>query len=186
MTVLHALWLPILLSSVFVFVASSFIHMVLPWHTSDYRKVPEEDKLMDAVRPLAIPPGDYFVPRCSGMKEMKQPEFTEKLMKGPVMTVTVMENGCPPVAKSLVLWFLYLIVVNVFAAYITCHALPIGAAYKQVFRFAGATSFLGYSMALWQMSIWFNRSWLTTIKATIDGLIYCGLTAGTFGWLWPR
>jgi hypothetical protein len=48
------------------------------------------------------------------------------------------------------------------------------------------TSFLGYTAALWQMSIWYRRSWLTTIKITIDGLIYGAITAVTFGWLWPR
>lgn len=187
MTVLHALWLPILLSSVFVFLASSVIHMVLPWwHNSDALKVQNEDKVMDAMRPFAIPPGDYMVPRCSSMQEMRAPGFKEKMNKGPVVVMTVLENGNPGIGKSLVLWFLYLVVVNVFAAYISCHALPIGAAYRQVFRFAGATSFLGYSAALWQFSIWYRRSWVTTIKSTIDGLVYCGLTAGTFGWLWPR
>jgi len=34
--------LPILLSAVFVFVASSVVHMVLPWHKGDYLQVPEE------------------------------------------------------------------------------------------------------------------------------------------------
>ena len=58
MTALHSLWLPILLSSVIVFVVSSIIHMALPWHNSDYPKVPNEDKVMDALRPFAIPPGD--------------------------------------------------------------------------------------------------------------------------------
>lgn len=186
MTVLHALWLPILLSSVFVFLASSVIHMVTPWHNSDHKKVPNEDKVMDALRPLAIPPGDYMLPRCDSMQDMRTPQFKEKMSKGPVAVMTVLENGNQGIGKSLVLWFLYIVVINVFAAYISCHALPIGAAYKQVFRFAGATSFLGYSAALCQFSIWYRRSWVTTIKSTIDGLIYCGLTAGTFGWLWPR
>ncbi|HET7871279.1 MAG TPA: hypothetical protein VFL42_02135, partial [Terriglobales bacterium] len=72
---LTALWLPILLSAVIVFVASSIIHMVLPWHKSDYPKVANEDKLMDAVRPLAVPPGDYMVPRAASMQDMKSPEF---------------------------------------------------------------------------------------------------------------
>jgi hypothetical protein len=36
------------------------------------------------------------------------------------------------------------------------------------------------------MSIWYSRAWINTIKSTIDGLIYALLTAGTFGWLWPR
>ena len=58
--------------------------------------------------------------------------------------------------------------------------------YLRVFRFAGATAFIGYAVALWQMSIWYRRAWSTTIKATVDGLIYALLTAGTFGWLWPR
>ena len=141
---------------------------------------------MDALRPFAIPPGDYMVPRCSSSAEMKSPVFAEKLIKGPVMGVTVMPNGPFRVGRSLILWFLYLLVVNYFAAYVVGHALPNGAKYTQVFRFAGVTSFLGYSAAIWQMSIWFRRSWKTTIKTTIDGLIYAGLTAGTFGWLWMR
>ena len=77
-------------------------------------------------------------------------------------------------------------VVGVFAAYLTGRALPTGAAYLKVFRFAGTTAFMGYSVALWQMSIWYRRAWSTTIKATVDGLIYALLTAGTFGWLGPR
>jgi hypothetical protein len=38
MTALHVSWLPILLSSVIVFLVSSLIHMVLPWHKSDCPK----------------------------------------------------------------------------------------------------------------------------------------------------
>ena len=68
----------------------------------------------------------------------------------------------------------------------TGRALPPGSPYLSVFRFAGVTAFLSYAVALWQMSIWYQRSWSTTFKATIDGLIYALLTAGTFGWLWPK
>src|SRR5258708_8961643 len=187
MTALYTLWLPILLSSVAVFLASSIIHMALQgWHKSDYAKLPEEDKVMDAVRPFGIPPGDYMVPNCAGSAEMKTPAFAEKLKKGPVMMVTVMPSGMMNMGKSLALWFLYLVVVNFFAAYISSHALSPGAAFRQVFRFAGATSFLGYTAALWQMSIWYRRSWTTTIKSTIDGLVYAAITAATFVWLWPR
>ncbi len=49
-TGLAALWLPILLSAVIVFVASSVIHMATPWHKSDYPKLPNEDRVMDALR----------------------------------------------------------------------------------------------------------------------------------------
>jgi hypothetical protein len=148
--------------------------------------VPDEDKVMDALRPFSTPPGEYMVPMCSGFADMKSPEYAEKLKKGPVMILTVIPNGPIYMGKSLAFWFLYLLAVSTFAGYVTCHAVPGGADYLKVFRFAGATSFLSYSSALWQMSIWYRRSWCTTIKDTMDGLIYAGLTAGTFGWLWPR
>ena len=179
------LWLPILLSAVIVFVVSSLIHMLLPWHKSDYRKVPDEDKVRDALRPLAIPPGDYMIPRPSSSQEMRSPDFAEKMKKGPVVVMTVMPSGPVRMGKNLVQWFLYAVVVGVFAAYVAGRALPHGAEYLHVFRFAGVTAFVGYALALWQMSIWYHRSWLTTFKSTVDGLIYALLTAGTFGWLWP-
>ena len=181
-----ALWLPILLSAVLVFLASSVIHMLTPWHRSDYAKLPEEDKFRDAVRPLGIAPGDYMVPRPSSTAEMRSPEFKEKFAKGPVMMFTMMQNKTMGMGKNLVLWFLYVIVVGIFSAYIAGRALPPGAQYLQVFRFAGATAFLTYAGALWPMSIWYQRSWSLTFKATVDGLIYALLTAGVFGWLWPR
>jgi hypothetical protein len=186
MTGLHVLWLPILLSSVIVFVVSSLIHMVLPWHKSDFPKMPNEDKAMEALRPLAIPPGDYMIPRPSSRQDLRSPEYLEKVNKGPVMVLTVMPNGMMSMGRSLALWFLYLVVVSLFSAYVAGRALPAGAPFLQVFRFAGTTAFLGYSLALWQMWIWYRRSLSITIKATVDGLIYALLTAATFAWLWPH
>lgn len=186
MTALHSLWLPILLSSVFVFVLSSLIHMATPWHKSDYVAVPNQDKVMDALRPFAIPPGDYMLPRPADMSEMRSQAFLDKLKKGPVVVLTVQPNGMMSVGRSMVLWFLYLVVVSVFSAYVAGRALPPGARYLSVFRFAGVTAFAGYSLAIWQMTIWYRRSLGTTVKATIDGLLFALLTAGTFGWLWPR
>src|SRR5438552_2191378 len=129
MTGLGALWLPILLSSVIVFVVSSLIHMMSPWHKSDYPKVPNEDRVMDALRPLAIPPGDYMIPRPSNTQEMRSPEFGEKMNKGPVMVLTIMPNGPTRMGRNLILWFLYSGVVGFFAAYVAGRALPAGAAY---------------------------------------------------------
>ncbi|HVN33550.1 MAG TPA: hypothetical protein VMT45_16350 [Thermoanaerobaculaceae bacterium] len=183
---LGSLWLPILVSSVLVFLVSSLIHMATPWHKSDYRKMPAEDKVMDALRPLEIPPGDYMVPRPASMKDMKSPEYIDKLRKGPVMVATVLPNGPGSVGKSMVLWFFYLVVIGVFAGYVTGRAVPSGGGYLSVFRFSGVTAFVGYSLALWQMSIWYRRSLGTTFRATVDGLIYALVTAGTFGWLWPH
>jgi hypothetical protein len=186
MTGLPSLWMPILLSAVIVFVVSSIIHMLSPWHKSDYPRVPDEDKLMEALRPLAIPPGDYMIPRPMSREDMRSPEFAEKRKKGPVMVLTVIPSGPVSMGPYLANWFLYSVVVGIFAAYVAGRALPAGAPHLQVFKFAGTTAFIGYSLALWQMSIWYHRAWSTTIKGTVDGLIYALLTAGTFGWLWPR
>lgn len=187
MTGLTALWMPIAVSSVLVFIASSIIHMLLPaWHKNDCQKVPDEDKFRDAVRPLGIPPGDYAVPRPDSMADMKTPEFAQKMAQGPVVIFTVMPNGPMSMSRSLVQWFLFCVVVSVLAAYIAGAALPPGTAYLRVFQMAGATAFIGYAVAVWPMSIWYNRDWGTTIRSTVDGLIYALLTAGAFGWLWPH
>lgn len=181
-----SLWLPILVSAVFVFIASSLIHMLLPYHRSDFKKVPNEDATMEELRKLNIPPGEYGIPYAENPKEMKSPEFQEKFKKGPLAFLTVLDNKAFNMGKNLALWFLYCVVVSIFAAYITSRALTPGADYLAVFRFAGATAFIGYTLALWQNSIWYKRSVKTNLKNTFDGLIYALLTAGTFGWLWPQ
>jgi len=185
MTALVALWLPILVAAVLVFVASSLIHMFTPWHVNDFAKLPHEDKVMDALRGFSIAPGDYLVPGFASQREMASPEFAEKTKRGPVMKMTVLPSGETSMARSLVLWFIYCLVVGLLAAYITGQALPMGAASKRVFQFAGATAFIGYAAALWQATIWYNRAWTATLRSTIDGLLYAIITAVVFVWLWP-
>ncbi len=185
MTPLTALWLPILISAAFVFIASAIIHMAPLWHESDLPGLPAEDVVTDALRPLNIPPGDYMLPRAKDMAEMKTVEFNERMKKGPVMLITVWPNGPISMGRQLGLWFLYILVVSYFAAYVAGRALAPGTDYLDVFRFAGTTAFIAYSVALWQIAIWYRRSWSQTFKETFDGLIYALLTAGVFGWLWP-
>ena len=181
-----ALWLPILVSAGIVFVVSSIIHMGPLWHKTDYPRLPDEDKVRNALRPLAIPPGDYMIPRPLSREDLRSPEFAEKVNQGPNLILTVLPNGPWPMSRNLIQWFLYALVLSALGAYVAGRALPPGAPYLAVFRFVGVTAFIGYSVALWQMSIWYRRSWSMTAKATVDGLIYALLTAGTFGWLWPR
>lgn len=186
MTPLSALWLPILLSAVIVFVASSLLHMATPWHKGDYPALPDQDRIQEALRSFSLSPGDYMLPRAGSMEEMRSPEFAEKLSRGPVLVMTVLPSGATRMGRNLVLWFVYAVVIGIFAAYIAGRALPPGTDYLEVFRFVGATAFIAYSVGLWQMSIWYRRGWTLTVKATIDGLVYGLLMAGTFGWLWPR
>lgn len=186
MTALTALWLPILLSAVVVFVVSSIIHMGPFWHKTDYPKFDNQDRVMDALRPLNIPPGDYMIPRPTSNAEMRSPEFLEKMKRGPAVIMTVLPPWSGSMTTNLAQWFVYILVISFFSAYIASRALPPGTEYIHVFRFAGATAFIGYSLALWQMSIWYRRAWSMTLKSTFDGLIYGLLTAGVFGWLWPK
>jgi hypothetical protein len=119
------------------------------------------------------------------MKEMNGPEFAAKMKAGPVLFMTVAKHNPASMSLSLALWFLYSLAVSVIAAYITGRALPAGAGFLPVFRFAGCVAFTGYSLALLQQSIWYQRRWWTTAKSMIDGLLYGLLTAAVFGWLWP-
>ena len=186
MVSLTSLLVPILLSAVLVFVASSIIHMFTPIHRNDAKRLPNEDDVMAALRPFNIPPGDYAVPHAGSHANVKNPAFLDKVNKGPVVFMTVLPKGMPSMGKSMGLWFLYCVVVSVFAAYIASRALGAGAAYLQVFRFAGAAAFAGYSLALFQHSIWWHRNWGATFRGVLDGFIFALLTAGTFGWLWPE
>ena len=183
---LASLWLPILVSAVIVFLASSVIHMTPLWHRGDFPKMPREAEVLAALRPLAVPPGDYFIPRAADMKDMGTPEFQDKLKQGPVAVMTVMPNGRIHMARSLAQWFVFLIVVGIFSAYVAGLALPAGTAYPQVFRLVFTVAFMGYALALTELSIWYRRGWGLTLKGFLDGVIYAALTAGTFGWLWPR
>ena len=185
MVSLLSLWLPILLSAVFVFVVSSVLHMVLSYHRSDFGQVPAENQVMEALRKANIPPGDYVIPYAESQKVMGSPEFIDKANKGPVAFMTVMENGIPSMTGSLVMWFVYSIVVSIVAGYLAGSALGPGANYLAVFRFVGCGAFAGYALALLQNSIWYKRDWKATGKSVLDGLIYSLVTAGTFGWLWP-
>lgn len=185
MVPIASLWLPVLISAVIVFLASWIAHAVLPHHRSDMKRVPDEDAFLESMRKLGIAPGDYVVPCPRTMADMKNPEFVERRKRGPVVVMTVVPGGPPSMGRELTLWFLFTILVSIFAAYIAGHALAPGTPYLRVMRFAGATAFFCYSVGLITDSIWYKRSWGTTIKNLVDGLVYGLLTGGVFGWLWP-
>jgi hypothetical protein len=185
MVSLMSLLVPILVSGVLVFIASSVLHMVLPYHRSDVQSVPNEPRVMDALRPFNIPPGDYMMPHATSPKEGREPAFMEKLKQGPVAVMTVLPAGPFSMGKNLGQWFVYCVIIALFAGYVASRTLPPGTQYLSVFRIVGTVAFIGFAGGLWQDSIWWSRKWSTTVKNTVDGLIYGMLMGGTFGWLWP-
>ncbi len=176
------LWLPILLSAVLVFVASSVIHMALRWHSKDFKRFAAEDAVMDALRPFDLAPGDYAAPIPDNMAQMGSPEFKAKQARGPSFALTILDNTS--IGRNLVKWFAYCIVVGLFTAYAASIALAEGTPYMTVFRLTSTVAFAGYALALWQSWIWFSRSFGSILRSTIDGLLYGLLTGGVFGWLW--
>src|SRR5579863_8023323 len=185
MVSLSALWLPIVLSAVIVFVASSIMHMVLPYHRSDYRRIPEEDKVLGVLRGAGLTRGLYIFP-FGTHQDMKSPEMQEKYKQGPVGMMTVMPTGPVVMPKFLGQWFAFCLIVGFFVAYLTGHTVSFGAHYLHVFRVAGTAAFLAYGLGHLSDGIWKGQLWSTALKEVFDGLVYGLLTAGVFGWLWPR
>jgi hypothetical protein len=186
MVYLTELWMPVVGSAVLVFLASWLLHMVLTYHRSDYKKLPNEEKLMAALGAEGLTPGVYVFPHCADPKQMGSPEMLDKWKKGPVGILSVIPSGPPAMGKSLGLWFLYCAGISVFAAYVAGRALDSGTPYLAVFRMTGTVAFVGYAMGEVAASIWKAQPWSNTLKHVFDGLVYALLTAGMFGWLWPR
>ena len=183
---LPSLWLPILLSAVFVFIASSLIHMVFKWHNSDYRKLANEDEVRDAIRKNDPAPGQYVLPYCMDMKDMGNPEMQKKFVDGPIGFLTLKPNGMPKMGPAMASWFLFNVVVALFAAYIGYVTLPAKMHYLTVFRVVGSAAFMAYGLGAIPGAIWMGRPCRAVLKELADAIIYALLMAGTFGWLWPR
>jgi hypothetical protein len=117
---------------------------------------------------------------------MKSPALIEKQRQGPVGFITILPSGPPAMPKFLIQWFVFCLLIGFFVAYLTGHTVAPAARYLAVFRVAGTAAFLAYGLGNLSNGIWKGQTWSSTIKEVFDGLIYGLLTAGTFGWLWPR
>src|SRR5947208_16925564 len=113
MVPLTALWLPILLSAIIVFVASSIMHMLLPYHRSDYQGLPDEGKLLVALRSAGLKRGLYIFPFCTH-KEMKSPAVVEKYKQGPAGMMSVLPGGRPVMPKFLGMLRVYRLIIRFF------------------------------------------------------------------------
>lgn len=175
------LWMPILASSVLIFIMSAMVWMFLPWHKTDFKKPNNEETLRSALNGYA--PGYYMVPYCTDPAELKNDEVARKYIDGPQGFVTIVPNGLPNMAPKLILSFLYYLMVGVICAYFVTRTTNIDSSYLEVFRIAGATAWIAYGIAYIQDSVWFGRPWSLTIKSLFDALLYALLTGGVFGWL---
>ncbi|MDH3747639.1 MAG: hypothetical protein OER97_05490 [Gammaproteobacteria bacterium] len=175
------LWLPILVSAVVVIVMSALVWTVLPWHKTDFKKTGDEEAVRAALKGSKT--GLYMVPYCTDLSELKNEIVAQKYIDGPQAYITIVPNGMPNMGPKLALSYAYNVLVGVLCAYMVTRTLESGASYLEIFRVAGTTAFIAYSVAYIQDSIWFGRPWMLTMKNMFDALLYASLTGGVFGWL---
>ena len=179
------LWLPILLSAVLVFIASSILHMVLKfWHTPDCSGFSNEDELRATMRKGISGPGLYLLPYCTP-EAMKQPEMQEKFRQGPNAFVFVLPNGMRNMGATLTQWFLFCVLVSLFCALLVMHMLAPSASFARVFHVTALAALMGYALGAIPNAIWWGHRWRSALKHIIDGVIYAIITGLTFAYLWP-
>ena len=183
---LSALWMPIVVSSVFVFIALALIHALLGWHKGDMNALPGEAKLMESLRVQNVQPGDYRFPFSNSVDEMKTPEWDAKMKQGPVGFMSIQPSAPMNMGKMFGQWFAYSLLIAVLAAYVAGRTLGHDAPFVAVFRVTGAIAFGCYVIALWNNWIWWGQGTRFTITYSLDGIIYALVTGATFAWLWPR
>ena len=185
MVTIGALWLPILLSAIAVWVASVIIWMVMPHHKSDFAKLPDEDAARQALTPQGLVPGQYSIPYAVSARDLQDPETVRRFEEGPVGFLTVVPSGTPTMGGKIALSFVFYLVISLVVAYLASRTLDPGADYLAVFRVTGTVAWLAYGTATIPDAIWFGRPWSGIVKGLLDGLVFAVLTAGFFGWLWP-
>jgi len=179
------LWLPILLSAVVVMIGSTVIWMALKYENAEWKPIAGEDQLREAVRKLNLPaPGQYLFPHGMGREGMAA--AMKKMEEGPNGVLLLTKPRKFSMGSNLFQVFVFYLVVGLFVAYVASHALSMGVGYLRVFQIAGTCAFMAYGFGLVPEAIWFGRTWKSVFKGLVSALILGCLTAGTFGWLWPR
>jgi hypothetical protein len=186
MVSLAALWLPIVLSAVLIFFASTVMHMFLHYHQRDYTKLPNEDAVRAAIRSGNPSPGQYIIPHAASTNEMRSAEMKQKFVEGPIAVMNIKPSGMPSIGPNLIQWFVFALAISFTAAYLASRTVAAGTDYLHVFRVVGTVAWLGYAGGQIPNAIWMGKPWSVAAKDVFDGLVYGLLTAGTFGWLWPR
>src|SRR5262245_53981651 len=185
MVSLTALWLPIVLSAVLVFVVSSIVHMLLPYHRKDFLRLPDEDAARAVLGRQSLGRGQYFIPFAMDMKAMKEPEMQKKFEEGPVAIVTVLKRGHVNMGPHLIQWFIFLLGISFTIAYVLSRTLADQTEFMQVVRVGSTNAWLGYAGALIWAGIWKGVPWSTVLKDVFDGLLFALVSGWAFAQFWP-
>lgn len=182
---LLSLWLPILVSTVFVFILGFFLYMVLPHHRTDFERIEEEERFSVELQNHKLKKGLYSFPYAASPVDTKDPEYQKRVETGPVGLLIIGPNEVSPSRKQLAIHLLYIAVLTAIVAYIAGQALGPGTEYLKVFQIVGATSFVAFAGGCFVLPIWFHFGWSMVLKTAADSAVFSLATAGIFAWLWP-
>jgi hypothetical protein len=185
MTPFMSLLLPVVLASVAVFFVSMIVHMVLPYHKSDYGNVPNDDAAIEAIRSLKLAPDDYAVPNPRLPDGGKNPDFIANFERGPSFHMTVMNPGKMNMGRYMGTWFLFTLLIAAIAGWVTGSIVPPGGNRHAAFHYGAIITACCYGFGAWPLSIWYHRKWSTALKGTLDAILYGLATGAVFMWMWP-
>ena len=176
------LWLPILATTVALWMASTIFWTISPQHENDFSRLPDEDELMAGIRKADIPAGIYMFPFMKH-SEMKNPDAIEKYKNGPRGTLVLWE--IPSMAKNIALTILYFFIVTFVMAYIAWEAFSLAPAeaanFKRIFQIVGAIGVLVYCSSGQLNAIWFPKRMRMEF---LDGIVYGVISGLVFALLW--
>lgn len=178
------LWLPIVVATVAGHFLSFVLWAVLPHHTPEWRKIPNESKMMDLIRDLPVPPGQYMFPNLAH-SDFKDPEKRALYTRGPIGTLTVWP-GVSSMPRNMALTILFYLVSATAIAYLATIALEASADGFEVFRFTATVALLTFTFGGIPNGIWFRKSPRSMVTEFLDGVLMAALFGGVFSALWPE
>lgn len=183
MDLLMQLWLPILLSALAVWMSSAIGWMLVNHHARDHRALPDEERSLDALRALKLPPGTYLFPFAGSHSKAHQAEMKAKWERGPTGTLRIWGkvNMGACMAQSMIVY----LVTSVLIGYIGAMAIPRGADFGHVFQVLGTAGVLAYCVGGVPGDIWFQQSRRAIAVGILDGIIFGLITGAIFAALWP-
>ncbi len=180
-----SLWLPVILSAVAVWLISAIVHMALRYHKADYKQLPDEDSVAQALRKAGQSPGLYATPYMTSPTQMKEPAMRKRFEEGPNGLLILRRTGPPGMGAYLIQWLLLCFLVSFLTAYIARHTLHAGQDGLTIFRITSAVAFAGYGFGYLQDSIWMGVPWSNCLRGLFDALLYSLATGLIFKLLWP-
>lgn len=172
--------LPIVVSSVVIFLLSFAIRMATPLHDGDYGQLPNEAVVMQISE--QIPGGRYIYPWASRADAMS-PEFQERYEQGPRGMMVVYDEPLNfPAALGFT--FLFYLVAGAFVAFLASKAILAGAAFAAVFKFTAVAAFAAHGLGWLPQMIWYQD--IALVPTMVDSILFALATGAVFGLMWPK